>query len=239
MLRKQASTLHETETELERVIADHKTKQLTYQSEISSNASKLSNLLSDIEEKNRKIRVLSEERDNFQMNMSRAKEQNKQLQAQLDQAEEDFRKAKRCFIDRDRLDAEQLRAANLEKSLERLRRSTQEQEQELNSRNKELDRENILLREDVEKHEKASRDLNRKLHAAKSEWKAREEENQSRHGMEQKLRKEKEQALAMKNRELEAESECIQILSILYSLSSVIIYLQITQTRCRTHEIGY
>lgn len=228
MLHKQASTLHETEAELERVIEDHKTKQLAYQSEMSSNASKLSNLLSDTEQKDRKIRILSEERDNFQINMFRAKEQNKQLQAQLDQAEDDFRKAKRCSIDKDRLDAEQLRATNLEQSLQRLRRSTQQREDELHSRNNEMDRENLLLREDVEKHEKMCRALNRKLHVSKNEWKAREEESQSRHDIElQKM----EQALASKNRELEAESECIR-LCLFHSLSSTLSTLnsQITQT---------
>jgi len=204
LLRRQTIKLRSTEAEMGRVVADHQSRQ-------TDNASRLSRLLLDVEEKDQKIKEaerrmksILEEHDNFQkqlMECSRIKfltqERNNYLETQLDQAVDDTRKAKLATVDRQQLDEAMSRAADLKRSLDMLRESSQRRERQLETKNKE----NLFLRKKVES-------LCGKLQTAKRDSETREKQIESVHCAEiQKLRDQNDRELSSAANNLKAESE--------------------------------
>ena len=192
--------MRSTEAEMGRVVADH-------QSRHTDNASRLSRLLLEVEEKDQKIKEaerrmksILEEHDNFQkqlMECSRIKfltqERNNYLETQLD----DMRKAKLATVDRQQLDEAMSRAADLKRSLDMLRESSQQRERQLETKKKE----NLFLRKKVES-------LCGKLQTAKRDSETREKQIESVHCAEiQKLRDQNDRELSSAANNLKAESE--------------------------------
>jgi hypothetical protein len=76
----------------------------------------------------------------------------------------------------------------------------------LEAKQKDMHRDNMLLRNEVAKHQQMSTSLKKKVQQAKSQWKSREKEIASSHCKEiQQLRDENEQALLSVNRRFENE----------------------------------
>lgn len=200
LLREQTNKLHSVEAELERVVAYHKSRQSKFQNQIDGLASKVSCLTSEIEEKDRqnntserRMKNILEERDELKTKLleserirSRLNDGNNRLQAQLDESLSETRRAKRSSVDS--LEAEISKNVELKLSLQRLQQSTQEQEMELQARNKETHRENTLLREDLAKYQAMTHSLSKTLQVAKHEGKAREKQLRSQHVEMQKLK---------------------------------------------------
>ena len=216
LLRKQSSKLQSVKAEMERLIDKHKSSQSKLYSEINTSTAKVSGLLSEMEEKDRiinnserRIKSIMNERDEMQKQLtecnrirSRAEQRNNHLQAQLDQADDDIRQAKRCSVDRNQLEIEMSRARELKHSLNVLRQTSEQRELEFQTKNKAMHRDNILLREDAKNHEKTIKSLREKLQVAKSERKSREMQIFDSHRAEMQ---EKEQANISMNRNFEAE----------------------------------
>ena len=240
LLRMQTIKLNNVEAEMERLVDENKSRLTTMQNEANVNASKISSLLCEVDERDRtinnserRIKSLMNERDEMQKQLtecnrirSRAEQRNNQLLARLDQAEDDMRHAKRCSVDKDQLEIERLRARDLQQSLDRLRESSHQQELDLQAKNKEMHRDNVLLRGDLTKHEKMAKSVTRKLQIARNEANAREELIRSSHCAEiQKLRDEKEQEILSMSRKFQAERKlnCLyfKIPHIVLSISNI------------------
>lgn len=236
----QTIKLNNVEAEMERLVDENKSRLSTMQNEANVNASKISSLLCEVDERDRtinnserRIKSLMNERDDMQKQLtecnrirSRAEQRNNQLLSRLDQAEDDMRHAKRCSVDKDQLEIERLRARDLQQSLDRLRESSHQQELDLQAKNKEMHRDNVLLRGDLTKHEKMAKSVTRKLQIARNEANAREEQIRSSHYAEiQKLRDEKEQEISSLSRKFQAERKlnCLyfKIPHIVLSISNI------------------
>lgn len=222
LLRTQTHTLLNVEEEIERIRQDHKSKQAIIQAEMNSLTSKA---LEDKERISRRIKTISEERDDIQKQLTecnrircRIEERNSQLQTQLDTV-------LRGSIDKERYDAEISRTMNLQRALDALRQSADRQELELQSKGREMQvfwRENVQLRDDASTYEKQIKAVNKKLQLARHEWKSRQKDLGSRHGKEmQSLRDENEQLLSDLNNKFEAESKHSRSVScVLYTFFS-------------------
>ena len=204
LLCRQTIKLRNTEAEMGRVVADHHSRQ-------TDNASRLSILLLEVEEKDQKIKEaewrmksILEEHDSLQKQLmecsrikSRTEERNNNLEAQLDQAADDTRKAKLATVGRQQLDEAISRAADLKHSLDMVRESSQQRERQLETKNKE----NLFLRKKVES-------LCGKLQSAKRDRETREKQIESMHCAEiQKLEDQKDRELSSADNDLKAESE--------------------------------
>jgi hypothetical protein len=211
----QTIKLRNTEAEMGRVVADHHSRQ-------TDNASRLSRLLLEVEEKDQKIKEaerrmksILEEHDALQKQLkecsrikSRTEERNNYLEAQLDQAADDTRKAKLATVDRQQLDEAMSRAADLKHSLNMLRESSQQRERQLETKNKE----NLFLRKKVES-------LCGKMQTAKRDRETREKKIESMHCAEiQKLEDQKDRELSSADNDLKAESELTDIYCVQFDL---------------------
>ena len=207
--------MRNTEAEMGRVVADHHSRQ-------TDNASRLSRLLLEAEEKDQKIKEaerrmksILEEHDALQKQLkecsrikSRTEERNNYLEAQLDQAADDTRKAKLATVDRQQLDEAMSRAADLKHSLNMLRESSQQRERQLETKNKE----NLFLRKKVES-------LCGKMQTAKRDRETREKKIESMHCAEiQKLEDQKDRELSSADNDLKAESELTDIYCVQFDL---------------------
>ena len=109
LLRKQNTKFQDVEAEMERLIAKHKAKQNAIQNEVNESKSKVSNLMSEVQDRDiqisafeRKVKSILEERDDLQLQLmesnrkpARADERNSHLQTKLDEADDAIRKARR------------------------------------------------------------------------------------------------------------------------------------------------
>ncbi|KAL9182156.1 hypothetical protein ACHAXT_012808 [Thalassiosira profunda] len=211
MLREQTGKMNDVKAELKRARAT----QNEMQHDLSAKASLVSSLKSDVEEQQRKIasserrvKSISEERNELQQRLGECSRRTTQLNAQLERAEEDARRAKRHSVDKEQMEAEISRAAELQLSLERLRQRAKRDEAELRARNEATKRENLALREEIEQHNKAAISLHRKIQMAQSESKqirrAHEVDSQKLDAAERTLQ-DKEQALTSVEKSLETE----------------------------------
>jgi len=210
LLDQQTNKLHNIETEMERLVSNYKALHTNKLDEITSKETKINTLISLVEEKDtvinaseRRVKTTIHERDYVQRQLTESNSQRScseqrvnQLQAQLDQAVDDIRNVKRSTVDKEeRLEAEVSRASELQHSLS-----------SLETKNKGLHGENMLLRNEVAKHQQMSTSLKKKVQQAKSQWKSRENEMTSSHYEEiQQLRDEHKQALLLVNRRFEDE----------------------------------
>jgi len=209
LLDQQTNKMHNMEAENERLVSDYKAQQTSKLNEITSKEAKINTLISLVEEKDtvinackRQIKTIVHERDDMQRQLtecnrhrSRSELRVTQLQAQLDQAVDDIRNVKRSSVDKERLEAETSRTSKLQHSLDSLK-----------TKNIDMHRENMLLRNEVAKHQQMSTSLKKKVQQAKSQWKSRETELTASHYEEmQQLRDEHDQALLSVNRKFENE----------------------------------
>lgn len=152
-----------------------------------------------------KMKSILDERDDLQTQLmeckksaSQAKEKNVYLEARLNRAADAMLKAKVCSIDKEHFDKEKSRVKDLKLSLDMVRRTSQEREHELTSKN----------REDAEEHERIVNSLSRKLQLSKSEWITRVEQIESMHRLEiQQVTNDKQRDLSSTVNKLKAESE--------------------------------
>ena len=106
LLRKQNTKFQDVEAERECLIAKHKAKQNAIQNEVNESKSKVSNLMSEVQDRDiqisafeRKVKSILEERDDIQLQLmesnrpARADEWNSHLQTKLDEADDAIRKA--------------------------------------------------------------------------------------------------------------------------------------------------
>jgi len=210
LLDQQTNKMHNMEAENERLVSDYKALHTNKLDEITSKETKINTLISLVEEKDMainasemRIKSITNERDDVQRQLTKSNSQRScseqrvnQLQSQLDQAVDDIRNLKRSSVDKEeRLEAEVSRASELKHFLV-----------SLETKNKGLHGENMLLRNEVAKHQQMSASLKKKVQQAKSQWKSREKEVASNHYKEiQQLRDENEQALLSVNRKFENE----------------------------------
>jgi len=155
LLDQQTNKMHNMEAENERLVSDYKAQQTSKLNEITSKEAKINTLISLVEEKDtvinackRQIKTIVHERDDMQRQLtecnrhrSRSELRVTQLQAQLDQAVDDIRNVKRSSVDKERLEAETSRTSKLQHSLDSLK-----------TKNIDMHRENMLLRNEVAKH---------------------------------------------------------------------------------------
>ena len=92
---------------MERLITKHRAKQNAVQNEVNESKSKVSNLMSEVQDRDiqisafeRKVKSILEERDDLQLQLmesnrkpARANERNSHLQTKLDEADDAIRKA--------------------------------------------------------------------------------------------------------------------------------------------------
>jgi hypothetical protein len=136
------------------------------------------------------------------------------LEAQLNRAADAMMKAKESSINKEQFVEAQSRIRDLKQALDMLRRSSQQREQNLMTKN----------REDAEMHERMIKDLSRKMQLAKREWAARMEQNESTHRLEIKdVIDVKQRELASMDEEFKVESEfgmtVIDFLSLFHFIS--------------------
>ena len=213
LLCRQAIELRDAKAEIIRVVADNKSKQ-------NDNATKLSSLSREVEEKEKTVKeaerrliVLLDERNDVQKQLldsnrikSRAEERNNRLEAQLDKAANDLREAKFDTVERAQLDEALSRAVDLKHSLDMLRGSSQQLGKELQTKKNEI----LLLRQNVAKYETLMKSLSGKLKMSKRECEAQVRQMESAHEVEMhKLRDQKEKELTSAGNELKVESECM------------------------------
>lgn len=211
LLCRQAISLRDAEAETNRVVADNKSKQ-------TDNAFKLSRLSREAEEKDhkvieaeRRLKVLLEERNDMQAQLvdcnrskSRTEERNNHLEAQLDKAADDIRNAKLGTVDRAQLDEAMTRAVDLKHSFDMLHESSQQRDQELQTKKNEI----LLLRQNVAKYDRMMKSLSGKLQTSKRNCETKERQLENAHGAEmQKLRDQHDSELSSAGNELKAESE--------------------------------
>ena len=203
LVDQQTNKMRNMVAENERLVSDYKALHNNKLDEITSKETKINTLTSLVEEKDMainasemRIKSIISERDDMQRQLSRSKQRVNQLQAQLDQAVNDIRNVNRSSVDKEeRLEAEVSRASELQYSLV-----------SLEAKQKDMQRDNMLLRNEVAKHQQMSTSLKKKVQQAKSQWKSREKEIASSHYEEmQQLRDEHEQALLSVNRKFENE----------------------------------
>jgi hypothetical protein len=202
LLHRQTIILQNMEAETCRYVEDHQ----------SRHSSKLYGLMREVEKKDERLKAsvlrmkwILEERDDLRTQLleckkvkSQAEEKNVYLEAQLNRAADAMLKAKVCSIDNERFDKEKSRVKDLKHSLDMLRRTSQEREHELMTKNN----------EDAEEYERMIKTLSRKLQLGKSEWTERVEQMESMHRVElQHVTNDKERDLSSAVNKLKAESE--------------------------------
>ncbi len=231
LLHRQTIMLRNVEAETCRYVADHQSKY----------SCKLSSLSREVEEKDQRlnasalrIKSILEEQDDLRTQLmeckkikSHAEEKNMYLEAQLNRAADAMLKAKESSINKEQFVEAQSQIRDLKHALDMLRRSSQQREQNLLTKN----------REDAEMHERMTKDLSRKMQLAKREWVARVKQNESTCRLEiQELTDAKQRELASADEKFKVESElCMTVTFILalfhfISRSAHIILLRRTST---------
>lgn len=203
LLARQAVKLQETEAEVGRVETEYQARQTELMSEVEERKLKY-------KEVERRMKSALGERDDMQTQLedcnrikSRTEEKNTQLETQLDRATDEMRKTKQATtVERHLLDDAVSRATDLKHSMDRLRESSQQLEQELRIKKEE----NKLLRQNVARYDKMVKSLSGKLVMVKRDWDKREKEIENTHRLEVRmLRDQTDRELSSMNHELKAE----------------------------------
>ncbi|KAL3800124.1 hypothetical protein HJC23_001045 [Cyclotella cryptica] len=117
---------------------------------------------------------------------SRLKQRCDHLQSQLGQAHDEMRAAKVCTVQKNLLDVEKSKNAELQRTLEKLRQESNERDLELRAAAQRMHRENEMIRENSRSGEQLANSLERKLKRVQGEWKSREDALVSSHKLELK-----------------------------------------------------
>ena len=216
--------------DLEAAAAKKESRISSMQQAVHDNATKVSNLKAAIEEKDckidsfeRRLKFVSDERDDFHHQLTESKRVRAQLQSQLDLANDEVRDVKWCSSE-----AHQLETMKRQQNLDALRQSSQLREQELSANMKLLRRE---CQEKVAKQAQLIKSLDNKLKGCG----ARETELERSHRAElRELRNCREQELRPLQETLADESES-RVLLFYISKLHVILLLILTQIS-RTQE---
>lgn len=202
LLLRQTTAMQDMQAEARRYIADHQSRY----------SSKESALIREVEEKDERLRAsemriksILKEQDDLRTQLleckklkSQTEEKNMFLEAQLNRAADDISKVKECSIDKEQFDEAKSRIKDLKHSLDELRRSSQQREQTLVTKN----------REAAAEHERMAKSLSRKLQLSKREWMARVEQLESMHRFEiQEVNDNNQRELASRVDKFQAESE--------------------------------
>jgi hypothetical protein len=195
--------------DLEAAVSKKESQLASMQQALHEKSSTINNLKATIEEKDckidsfdRRLKYVSDERDDFQQQFAECKRIRAQLQSQLDRAKDEVQEFKRCSSE-----AHRLETMKLQQNLDALRQSSQLTEQELSANMKMLQRE---CQDKVAKQAKLIKSLGHKLKACET----RESDLERSHRSElQELRHCREQEMLTLKATLadESESTCLFI----------------------------
>lgn len=206
-LENRVEHLQSTKESLDSAVANHRERSIEMQRDIDAKALmladvqlKMDDLKATIKEKDGQIEglyrsVCSEKTESNEMHRnlkecrkakSRLELRVEQLQTRLDEIHDEMRATRDSTVNKDLLDAEKTKNAELERTNEELRRQQKAHESALRDYTKRMNREHVMTRENSLSQAKLIKSLERKLAKARTDWNQKESQLIDRHRLDMK-----------------------------------------------------